>query len=102
MVEQNVRLALAVADRLNRYQRKARVKAVVPLRGLSSLSVAGGPLYDPIADAAFVSALKSRLDPEIEIVEVDADINDPVFAKAVADVLAQAFGEAGTLGEAEA
>jgi uncharacterized protein (UPF0261 family) len=86
--------ALAVADRLNRYRNKARVKAVVPLRGLSSLSVAGGPLHDPVADAAFVSALKSHLDPDIEIVEVDADINDPVFARAVADVLARAFVEA--------
>jgi len=87
--------ARAVADRLNRYRNKARVKAVIPLRGLSSLSVEGGPLQDAVADAAFASALKSRLDPEIEIVEVDTDINDPVFAKAVADALSRAFKEAG-------
>ena len=93
--------ARAVADRLNRYRRKARVKAVIPLRGLSSLSVAGGPLHDPVADSAFASALKFHLDPEIEIVEVDADINEPVFARAVAEALARAFGETGTPGEAE-
>jgi uncharacterized protein (UPF0261 family) len=84
----------AVADRLNRYRNKARVKAVIPLRGLSSLSVEGGPLYDPDADAAFAAALKRHLDPEIEIVEVDTDINDPVFARVVADALSRAFKEA--------
>jgi uncharacterized protein (UPF0261 family) len=82
--------ARAVADRLNRYRNKARVKAVIPLRGLSSLSVEGAPLHDPVADAAFASTLKSHLDPEIEIVEVDTDINDPVFAQAVADALSRA------------
>jgi uncharacterized protein (UPF0261 family) len=85
--------ALAVADRLNRYRNKARVKAVVPLGGLSSLSVEGGPLNDPAADAAFASSLRRHLDPEIEIVEVDTDINDPVFAKAVADALSRALRE---------
>jgi uncharacterized protein (UPF0261 family) len=83
--------ASAVADRLNRYRNKARVKAVVPLRGLSSLSAEGGALHDPAADAAFATALSSRLDPEIEIIEVDTDINDPVFAQAVAEALARAF-----------
>ena len=83
--------ALAVAERLNRYQNKARVKAVVPLRGLSSLSAEGGSLNDPAADAAFASSLRRHLDPEIEIVEVDTDINNPVFARAVADALSRAL-----------
>jgi uncharacterized protein (UPF0261 family) len=85
--------ARAVADRLNRYRNKGRVKAVIPLRGLSSLSVEGAALHDPAADAAFASALRSHLDPAIEIVEVEADINDPVFARAVADALSRAFKE---------
>jgi uncharacterized protein (UPF0261 family) len=87
-------VAAAVADRLNRYQRKARVKAVIPLRGFSSLSVEGGPLHDPVSDAVFSPALKSGLDPVIEVTEVDADINSPIFATAVADALSRAFREA--------
>jgi uncharacterized protein (UPF0261 family) len=87
-------VAAAVADRLNRYQRKARVKAVIPLRGFSSLSVEGGPLHDPVSDAVFSPALKSGLDPAIEVTEVDADINSPIFATAVADALSRAFREA--------
>jgi uncharacterized protein (UPF0261 family) len=86
--------ARAVADRLNRYRNKARVKAVIPLRGFSSLSVEGGSLRDAVADAAFTSSLKRHLDPQIEIIEVDTDINDPMFAKAVAEVLSRAFKEA--------
>jgi len=94
--------ARAVAERLNRYRNKARVKAVIPLKGLSSLSVEGAPLHDPVADAAFASSLKSHLHPEIEIVEVDTDINDPVFAQAVADALSRALGDAGPRKEAGA
>ncbi len=70
-------LATAVADRLNRYENRARVKALVPLGGFSSLSVEGAALHDPAADRVFSSTLAACLDPEIELVEVDADINNP-------------------------
>jgi uncharacterized protein (UPF0261 family) len=95
-------VAVAAADRLNRYQHKARVKAVIPLKGFSSLSVEGGPLHDPASDRAFSPALRSRLHPAIEVIEVDADINTPTFARAVADALSHAYREAEALGEAEA
>jgi uncharacterized protein (UPF0261 family) len=87
-------VALAAAARLNGYTNKARVKALIPLRGFSSLSVEGGPLHDPASDAAFSRALKASLDPEIEVIEVDSDINSPIFARAVADALSRAFREA--------
>ena len=86
-------LAAAVADRLNRYQNKTRVKVVVPLRGFSSLSEEGGPLHDPASDGSFSPALRSHLDPAIEVTEVDAHINSPTFAQAVADALSRAFKE---------
>jgi len=83
-------VSLAAADRLNQYLAKARVKVVIPLRGFSSTSIEGAPLHDPIADNVLVVALKRRLDPAIEITEVDSDINSPEFAKAVADALLRA------------
>jgi uncharacterized protein (UPF0261 family) len=86
-------LAAAVADRLNQYENRARVKALIPLGGFSSLSVQGAVLHDPAADRVFSSTLAACLDPEIELVEVDADINNPVFARAVAEALARAFRE---------
>lgn len=94
--EEMEQIARAVADRLNLYRDKSRVKVVVPLRGFSSLSVEGSPLHDPASDAQFTPALRSRLDPAIEITEIDADINSPPFARAVADALSRAFGEAQT------
>ncbi len=92
--EEMEHLAFSVADRLNRYENKARVKAVIPLGGFSSLSVEGAPLHDPVSDHAFSRTLKAHLDPEIDVIEVDNDINSPTFARAVADALSSAFGEA--------
>jgi uncharacterized protein (UPF0261 family) len=85
-------IASSAAERLNRYHHKERVKIVIPLRGFSSLSVEGGPLYDPASDKMFADTLKKGLDPEIEIIEIDSDINSKEFAQAVAETLLQALG----------
>ena len=85
--------AVSVAERLNRYDHKKRVKVVIPLGGFSSLSVEGSPLYDPEADEAFSAALKKKIDPAIEVIEVDSEINSREFAGAVAKSLAVAFQE---------
>ena len=84
-------VASAAAERLNRYRNKERVKVIIPLRGFSSLSVEGGPLYDPEVDKLFGITLKKCLDPKIEIIEVDSDINSKVFAEVVANTLVQAL-----------
>jgi uncharacterized protein (UPF0261 family) len=89
--EEMEQIALAAADCLNRYENKQRVKAVIPLGGFSSLSVEGAALHDPASDRAFAPALASRLDPAIELIEVDVDINSPIFARAVADALSRAY-----------
>ena len=77
----------SAGERLNRYQHKERVKVIVPMRGFSSLSVEGGPLYDPKADKMFANTLKKCLDPEIEIIRIDSDINSKEFASAVVETL---------------
>jgi uncharacterized protein (UPF0261 family) len=82
-IEEMEQLGGAVAEKLNRYEDKGRVRVMIPRRGFSSLSVEGGPLFDPRADGAFVTALRSRLDPEIAVTEVDTDINSREFAQAV-------------------
>jgi uncharacterized protein (UPF0261 family) len=89
--EETEYVASAAAARLNRYRGKARVKVVIPLKGFSSISVEGGPLHDPASDTVFAVALKGHIDPAIEVIEVDSDINSPRFARAVADALLQAM-----------
>jgi uncharacterized protein (UPF0261 family) len=60
---------------------------VIPLRGFSSISVEGGPLYEPEADKAFADTIKKHLDPAIEVIEVDTEINSREFAAAVTNAL---------------
>jgi uncharacterized protein (UPF0261 family) len=57
----------------------------VPLRGLSLLSTEGQVLHDPVAEEALFSALRELVDPStVEMHEVEAEINDPTFALAMA------------------
>jgi len=89
IAEEMEQVAFSAAERLNRFRRKERVKIIVPLRGFSSLSVKGGPLYDPDSDKVFAFTLKKCLDPEIEIIEVDSDINSREFARSVTESLSK-------------
>jgi uncharacterized protein (UPF0261 family) len=61
------------------------VALLVPLGGLSIANAPGGVFYDPPADAAFRAALRAELRPDIPLQLVDAHINDPAFACAVAE-----------------
>jgi len=67
------------AKKLNKAKGPTRV--LFPLRGLSMYDKMGEPLYDPKGDYAFLEALKANLKPSIELIEVDAHINDPEFAE---------------------
>ncbi len=84
-------IAKAVAEKLNRYPNKKRVKFIVPRKGFSSISTEGGALHDPLADQIFLEELRNSLDPGIEIVEVDTHINTPEFARAVVEKLREAL-----------
>lgn len=80
-------LGVEVADRLNRRKNKDLVKFIIPLRGFSAPGTEGGVLHDAAADRAFIDSVKENLDPEIETIEMDTDINSPAFAEQVARVL---------------
>lgn len=71
----------------------APVVVLIPARGFSSVSTAGQPFHDPAADAAFTSALRAAATDVVEIVEVDAAINDPQFAAAVASTAVRLWHE---------
>ncbi|MFD8567481.1 Tm-1-like ATP-binding domain-containing protein [Streptomyces sp. NPDC059639] len=55
-----------------------------PLRGVSAVDVAGGPFEDAAADAAGLAAVRAT---GVRLHEIDAHINDPAFAVAMADRL---------------
>jgi uncharacterized protein (UPF0261 family) len=75
-------LGRRIAEKLNRAT--GPVSLFVPLRGSSSYAVAGAVFHDPEADAALVESLRAHLEPSVELVEMDTDINDPAFADAMA------------------
>jgi uncharacterized protein (UPF0261 family) len=72
------------SEKLNKA--KGKVVVFVPLRGFSSLSIEGGPLYDPGSDLALIKSLRKNLNRDVvQLVEMDCPYCDDVFAQAIAD-----------------
>ncbi len=89
--EECTRLGRVLAEKLN--LSTGPVTLVLPLRGASMISAAGGPFHDPAADKALHTALKAGLRRDIAVVEIDAVINDPIFAEACVKALLGMLGE---------
>ena len=79
-----------IAGKLNRAG--GPVTLFIPLRGVSQIATEGQPFHDPAADGALIGALTGDLDATVEVRELDTDINDPVFATAMADELHRLYG----------
>jgi uncharacterized protein (UPF0261 family) len=84
-------LGRILAAKLNAYP--APVTVLIPLRGVSVISAAGGPFCDPAADEALFDSLAEHLRPEIEIQRLDYAINDRPFAAACAAALLEHLGK---------
>jgi uncharacterized protein (UPF0261 family) len=78
-------LGQILAERVNSYT--APVTVLIPLRGISIMSAAGGAFYDAEADQALVNSITRHLRPEIPVRVLDCEINDPDFAHACVDEL---------------
>ena len=63
------------------------VTVLLPLGGISMISVPGQPFHDPAADDALFAAIRKWLSPGIPLVELDGAINDPPFAEACVERL---------------
>ena len=78
------------ATRLNRAS--GPVTVLIPLRGVSAIDKIGAPFYSQEALDAYRHALKTSLSRTIQLVELDAHINDEAFALAAADLLMESLG----------
>jgi uncharacterized protein (UPF0261 family) len=76
-----MQVAEIFAEKVNRSN--GPVRFVIPLKGWSSVDIPGNATYDPKEDRIFIEELRRRLKPEIEIIEVDANLEDPEFAEAI-------------------
>jgi len=76
---------------------------LIPNAGFDSYAVQGQGFYDPEADAAFVTELKTHLPANIRVIERNTHIEDPDFASEAARLLIElieARRQAGEGGEA--
>ena len=80
-------VAQEIAEKLN--PGAGTTQVVIPLQGFSFQGRANGHLADHEADMTFVRLLKQQLLPTIPVVEVDAHINDELFAEVVCRQLLQ-------------
>ena len=82
-------VAVAFAEKLNRAQ--GPVCMMLPLKGWSSVDYPGNATFDPEEDRVFNSVLREKLNPDITVMEVDANMEDPAFAEAVAKAALKIF-----------
>lgn len=84
--EESAELGRLIAAKLN--PATAPVAVLFPHRGLSQLSVPGGPFHDAEADRALYESLRAGLRPDIDLHEFDTDINDPAVSATAVGLLA--------------
>lgn len=82
---ENEQLGLTISQRLNLSNGKTAV--LLPLLGISKISRPGEFFYDPEADQALFQAIRENINENIDIIEIDTHINDPVFAEAAVNKL---------------
>jgi len=82
-------VAGAFAEKLNRA--KGPVCVMLPLKGWSSVDYPGNATFNPEEDRVFNAVLREKLNPDITVMEVDANMEDPAFAEAVAKAALKIF-----------
>jgi len=66
---------------------RGEVVFLLPLQGGNEWDREGGPLCDAEGLAAFVEEIRTVCPPNVQLVEMDAHINDPAFAEAALAVV---------------
>jgi len=84
-------VAALIAEKLN--LSRGPVSVVIPLRGWSSVDAPGNATYEPEEDRIFTAELRKTLKKEIQILEVDANMEDPGFAEALIEIALDMFKE---------
>ncbi len=83
--EDNKILGERLAGKINRAT--APVAVLLPVKGISQIDAEGGVFYRPETNKVLFDAIKENTDKAIEIMEVDAHINDEKFSRKLVEVL---------------
>jgi uncharacterized protein (UPF0261 family) len=83
--QENEAIGRWIASRLNLCE--GEVRFVLPLGGVSAVDAPGMPFHDPAADEALFTAIRSTFvqTPRRRLIETPHHINEPAFARALAD-----------------
>jgi uncharacterized protein (UPF0261 family) len=73
-----------LAQKVNR---SAAAAILLPLKGISQIDAPGGVFHRPDIDQVLFEAIKEHAEEEVSVMEVDAHINDNVFAETAVKVL---------------
>lgn len=90
-MEENIRMGEVFAEKAN--ASKGRVAFLFPMKGVSILDSEGERFWWPEADQAMFDAIRKNLKPGIEVVEIDANINDRIFADKAVEMLMSLMGQ---------
>jgi uncharacterized protein (UPF0261 family) len=83
--EEAAAIGKAVAEKLN--ASTGPLTVLLPMKGVSAISSPGFIFHDAEADTALFRAIRKTLRKDIPVREIDATVNDPVFAEACARAL---------------
>ena len=87
---ENIEVGIMMAHKLN--MAIGKTVLMLPLRGVSMIDADGQAFDDPRARMMLFSALRDHLHDEVQVIEVDAHINDDVFADAFAEQVLRGLG----------
>jgi uncharacterized protein (UPF0261 family) len=83
--DENARLGCKIAEKAGAATGPTAI--LLPLRGVSAIDKESQPFWWPAADAALFDAIRRHTPPHVRVVEVDAHINDSVFAETATGTL---------------
>jgi uncharacterized protein (UPF0261 family) len=88
--EENSRLGHEIAEKANAALGPTAI--ALPLEGISAIDAVDQPFFWPEADAALFNSIRKHVRPNVRLIEIDAHINDPLFAQTAADALLKMLG----------
>ncbi|KAI9163917.1 hypothetical protein HJFPF1_05549 [Paramyrothecium foliicola] len=83
-----------ICDKLTKHAKDTNMIEVwIPRGGISKIAVPGGPFEDAEADAVLFDTVKNGLEGSgVRVIDDKRDVNDPGFAKDIAESLARKMG----------
>ncbi|MDX9797324.1 MAG: Tm-1-like ATP-binding domain-containing protein [Bacteroidales bacterium] len=82
--KENEILGKIVAERANRA--RGPIAVVIPMKGFSARDKIGEVFYNQEIDKSFIKTLKFYAQKNVDILEINAHINDDIFAKEIVNI----------------